>query len=131
MLTEAARPVTFEDVAERGRGQAGPAVIVEFLRDPASTSARGPIPRGVLLVGPPGTANADPARGRGRSQRAFFTISGSDFVESSSASAPRVRDMFEHAKKNRACFIISSTNRRRSAPSRRRLAAATTSASRP
>src|SRR5438094_240993 len=84
-------------------------VIVSFLRDPVKLlRLGGRIPRGVLLVGPPGTVKTLIARAvAGEANVPFFTISGSDFVEMFvGVGASRVRDMFEQAKKNATCIIF-------------------------
>jgi cell division protease FtsH len=109
LLTEAHGRVTFEDVAGVDEAKEDLEEIVEFLRDPRSSSASAArIPRGVLLVGPPGTGKTLIARAvAGEANVPFFTISGSDFVEMFvGVGASRVRDMFEQAKKNAPCIIF-------------------------
>src|ERR1700757_467973 len=108
-LTEAHRRRTFEDVAGVDEAKQDLQEIVEFLRDPGKFQRLGGrIPRGVLLVGPPGTGKTRIARGvAGEANVPFFTISGSDFVEMFvGVGASRVRDMFEQAKKNAPCIIF-------------------------
>ena len=83
--------------------------LVEFLRDPGKfQKLGGKIPRGVLMVGSPGTGKTLLARAiAGEAQVPFFTISGSDFVEMFvGVGASRVRDMFEQAKKHAPCIIF-------------------------
>ncbi len=109
MLTEAHGRVTFEDVAGVDEAKQDLQEIVEFLRDPGKFQRLGGrIPRGVLLVGPPGTGKTMIARAvAGEANVPFFTISGSDFVEMFvGVGASRVRDMFEQAKKNAPCIIF-------------------------
>lgn len=82
---------------------------MEFLKDPRKFSALGAhIPKGVLLFGPPGTGKTLLARAvAGEAGVAFFSISGSDFVEMFvGVGASRVRDLFEQAKKNAPCIIF-------------------------
>ena len=82
---------------------------MEFLRDPQKFQRLGGrIPKGALLVGPPGTGKALLARAiAGEANVPFFTISGSDFVEMFvGVGASRVRDMFELGKKNAPCIIF-------------------------
>src|SRR3954451_19011016 len=109
MLTEAHGRVTFEDVAGVDEAKQDLQEIVEFLRDPGKFQRLGGrIPRGVLLVGLPGTGKTLIARAvAGEANVPFFTISGSDFVEMFvGVGASRVRDMFEQAKKNAPCIIF-------------------------
>ncbi len=101
--------VTFNDVAgvEEAKGEVSE--IVDFLRDPAKFQRLGgKIPRGVLMVGSPGTGKTLLARAiAGEAKVPFFTISGSDFVEMFvGVGASRVRDMFEQAKKHAPCIIF-------------------------
>src|SRR3981189_1605919 len=108
MLTEAHGRVPFEDCAGVDEAKQDLQEIVEFLRDPGKFQRLGGrIPRGVLLLGPPGTRQQPLARAvAGEANVPFFTISGSDFVEMFvGVGASRVRDMFEQAKKN-APYII-------------------------
>ena len=109
MLTEAHGRVTFDDVAGIDEAKEDLQEIVEFLRDPQKFQRLGGrIPRGVLLVGSPGTGKTLTARAvAGEANVPFFTISGSDFVEMFvGVGASRVRDMFEQAKKNAPCIIF-------------------------
>ncbi len=101
--------VTFNDVAgvEEAKEEVGE--IVDFLRDPAKFQRLGgKIPRGVLMVGSPGTGKTLLAKAiAGEAKVPFFTISGSDFVEMFvGVGASRVRDMFEQAKKHAPCIIF-------------------------
>lgn len=109
MLTEQQGRVTFDDVAGIDEAKEELEEIVEFLRDPQKFSRLGgKIPKGALLVGPPGTGKTLLARAiAGEAGVAFFTISGSDFVEMFvGVGASRVRDMFEQAKKNAPCIVF-------------------------
>src|SRR5579883_1603852 len=101
--------VTFADVAgcEEAKEEVGE--LVEFLRDPSRfTKLGGKIPRGVLMVGSPGTGKTLLAKAiAGEAKVPFFSISGSDFVEMFvGVGAARVRDMFEQAKKHAPCIIF-------------------------
>ncbi len=101
--------VTFSDVAgvEEAKEEVGE--IVDFLRDPAKFQRLGgKIPKGVLMVGSPGTGKTLLARAiAGEAKVPFFTISGSDFVEMFvGVGASRVRDMFEQAKKHAPCIVF-------------------------
>ena len=101
--------VTFNDVAgvEEAKEEVGE--LVEFLRDPGKfQKLGGKIPRGVLMVGSPGTGKTLLAKAiAGEAKVPFFTISGSDFVEMFvGVGASRVRDMFEQAKKHAPCIIF-------------------------
>jgi len=109
MLTEDQVKVTFADVAgvEEAKDEVGE--LVEFLRDPGKfQKLGGKIPRGVLMVGSPGTGKTLLAKAiAGEAKVPFFTISGSDFVEMFvGVGASRVRDMFEQAKKHSPCIIF-------------------------
>ncbi|MDX2258027.1 MAG: ATP-dependent zinc metalloprotease FtsH [Hyphomicrobiaceae bacterium] len=109
LLTERHGRVTFEDVAGVDEAKSDLQEIVEFLRDPQKFQRLGGrIPRGCLLVGPPGPGKTLIARAvAGEANVPFFTISGSDFVEMFvGVGASRVRDMFEQAKKNAPCIIF-------------------------
>ena len=101
--------VTLDDVAgvEEAKDEVGE--LVDFLRDPSKFQALGgQIPRGVLMVGSPGTGKTLLAKAiAGEAKVPFFTISGSDFVEMFvGVGASRVRDMFEQAKKHSPCIIF-------------------------
>ncbi|OGT18701.1 MAG: ATP-dependent metalloprotease [Gammaproteobacteria bacterium RBG_16_57_12] len=109
MLGEDQIKVTFADVAGVEEAKDELAELVEFLRDPAKfQKLGGKIPRGVLMVGSPGTGKTLLARAiAGEAKVPFFTISGSDFVEMFvGVGASRVRDMFEQAKKHAPCIIF-------------------------
>ncbi|MBQ8301109.1 MAG: ATP-dependent zinc metalloprotease FtsH [Clostridia bacterium] len=114
--------VTFKDVAGADEEKAELEEIVEFLKNPhkfVSLGAR--IPKGVLLVGSPGTGKTLLAKAvAGEADVPFFSISGSDFVELYvGVGASRVRDLFEQAKKNRPCIVfideIDAVGRKRGA----------------
>ncbi|MGH8279552.1 MAG: ATP-dependent zinc metalloprotease FtsH [Gammaproteobacteria bacterium] len=109
MMGEDQVKVTFNDVAgvEEAKEEVGE--IVEFLRDPGKfQKLGGRIPRGVLMVGSPGTGKTLLAKAiAGEAKVPFFSISGSDFVEMFvGVGASRVRDMFEQAKKHAPCIIF-------------------------
>ncbi|MEO1767927.1 ATP-dependent zinc metalloprotease FtsH [Thiobacter sp. AK1] len=109
MLDESANTVTFADVAGCDEAKEEVAELVEFLRDPGRfQKLGGRIPRGVLMVGSPGTGKTLLAKAiAGEAKVPFFSISGSDFVEMFvGVGAARVRDMFEQAKKNAPCIIF-------------------------
>jgi cell division protease FtsH len=109
MLTEKAGRITFEDVAGIDESKQDVEEIVEFLRDPQKFQRLGgKIPKGVLLIGAPGTGKTLLARAiAGEANVPFFSISGSDFVEMFvGVGASRVRDMFEQAKKEAPCIIF-------------------------
>ena len=101
--------VTFDDVAGADEVKEELEEIVEFLKMPKKFNEIGAkIPKGVLLYGPPGTGKTLLARAvAGEAGVAFFSISGSDFVEMFvGVGASRVRDLFEQAKKNAPCIIF-------------------------
>ena len=109
MLTEKTGKITFKDVAGIDESKQELEEIIEFLRDPGKfQKLGGRIPKGVLLVGPPGCGKTLLARAiAGEADVPFFTISGSDFVEMFvGVGASRVRDMFEQGKKNAPCIIF-------------------------
>ncbi len=109
MLDESSNEVTFADVAGCEEAKEEVAELVEFLREPGKfQKLGGHIPRGVLMIGNPGTGKTLLARAiAGEAKVPFFTISGSDFVEMFvGVGAARVRDMFEQAKKNAPCIIF-------------------------
>jgi len=109
MLGEDQVKVTFNDVAGVEEAKEEVAELVEFLRDPGKfQKLGGKIPRGVLMVGSPGTGKTLLARAiAGEAKVPFFSISGSDFVEMFvGVGAARVRDMFEQAKKHSPCIIF-------------------------
>jgi cell division protease FtsH len=102
-------PVTFADVAGVEEAKEEVSELVEFLRNPAKfQKLGGHIPRGVLMVGSPGTGKTLLARAiAGEAKVPFFSISGSDFVEMFvGVGASRVRDMFDQAKKHAPCIIF-------------------------
>ena len=103
------RKITFEDVAGPDEEKEEMAEIVEFLKNPKKFLDLGArIPRGVLLIGSPGTGKTYLAKAvAGEAGVPFFSISGSDFVELYvGVGASRVRDTFEQAKKNAPCIIF-------------------------
>ena len=109
LLTEKQGKITFEDVAGIDEAKDELEEIIEFLRNPQKfQKLGGKIPKGVLLVGAPGTGKTLLARAvAGEANVPFFTISGSDFVEMFvGVGASRVRDMFEQGKKNAPCIIF-------------------------
>jgi len=109
MLDENQNQVTFADVAGVDEAKEEVGELVEFLRDPTKfQKLGGRIPRGVLMVGAPGTGKTLLARAiAGEAKVPFFSISGSDFVEMFvGVGAARVRDMFEQAKKNAPCIVF-------------------------
>ncbi len=109
MLDENQNQVTFADVAGVDEAKEEVAELVDFLRDPSKfQKLGGRIPRGVLMVGNPGTGKTLLARAiAGEAKVPFFSISGSDFVEMFvGVGAARVRDMFEQAKKNAPCIVF-------------------------
>ena len=109
MLDENTNPVTFADVAGVDEAKEEVSELVEFLRDPGKfQKLGGRIPRGVLMVGSPGTGKTLLARAiAGEAKVPFFSISGSDFVEMFvGVGAARVRDMFEQAKKSAPCIVF-------------------------
>ena len=109
LLGEDQVKVTFADVAGVDEAKEEVKELVDFLRDPTKFQhLGGRIPRGVLLVGSPGTGKTLLARAvAGEAKVPFFTISGSDFVEMFvGVGASRVRDMFEQAKKQAPCIIF-------------------------
>ena len=109
LLTEKVGRITFEDVAGIDEAKQELEEIVEYLKDPQKFQRLGgKIPKGVLLVGSPGTGKTLLARAiAGEANVPFFTISGSDFVEMFvGVGASRVRDMFEQGKKNAPCIIF-------------------------
>jgi cell division protease FtsH len=109
LLSESSRKVTFEDVAGIDEAKEELQEIVEFLKDPKKfTRLGGRIPKGVLLVGAPGTGKTLLARAiAGEAGVPFFSISGSDFVEMFvGVGASRVRDLFLQGKKSAPCIIF-------------------------
>ena len=109
MLDESNNNITFVDVAGCDEAKDEVQELVEFLRDPSKfQKLGGRIPRGVLMVGSPGTGKTLLAKAiAGEAKVPFFSISGSDFVEMFvGVGAARVRDMFETAKKHAPCIIF-------------------------
>jgi cell division protease FtsH len=109
LLGEDQVTVTFADVAGVEEAKEEVEEVVDFLKDPAKFQRLGgKIPKGVLMVGSPGTGKTLLARAiAGEAKVPFFTISGSDFVEMFvGVGASRVRDMFEQAKKQAPCIIF-------------------------
>ena len=109
LMEENTNKVTFDDVAGIDESKSELESIVQFLKNPKKfTKLGGRIPRGVLLVGSPGTRKTLLARAvAGEAGVPFYTISGSDFVEMFvGVGASRVRDLFNKAKKNSPCIIF-------------------------
>jgi cell division protease FtsH len=109
MLDENNNSITFADVAGCDEAKEEVQELVDFLKDPSKfQKLGGRIPRGVLMVGSPGTGKTLLAKAiAGEAKVPFFSISGSDFVEMFvGVGAARVRDMFEQAKKNAPCIIF-------------------------
>ncbi|MDA8090579.1 MAG: ATP-dependent zinc metalloprotease FtsH [Nitrospiraceae bacterium] len=109
LLSEKAVKLTFADVAGIEEAKDEVSEIIDFLKDPGKFSKLGGrIPKGVLLVGSPGTGKTLLAKAiAGEAGVPFFSISGSDFVEMFvGVGASRVRDLFEQAKKNAPCIIF-------------------------
>jgi cell division protease FtsH len=109
LISEKAVKVTFADVAGVEEAKDEVQEIIDFLKDPQKfQKLGGKIPKGVLLVGSPGTGKTLLAKAiAGEAGVPFFSISGSDFVEMFvGVGASRVRDLFEQAKKNAPCIIF-------------------------
>lgn len=109
LMSEDQIKTTFADVAGVDEAKEDVKELVEFLRDPSKFQRLGgKIPRGVLMVGQPGTGKTLLAKAiAGEAKVPFFSISGSDFVEMFvGVGASRVRDMFEQAKKQSPCIIF-------------------------
>ena len=109
LLTPTQKKATFKDVAGVEEAKVELQEIIEFLKDPQKfQKLGGKIPKGVLLIGSPGTGKTLLARAvAGEANVPFFTISGSDFVEMFvGVGASRVRDLFEQGKKNAPCIIF-------------------------
>ena len=109
MTDEAQNTITFADVAGCDEAKEEVQELVDFLRDPSKfQKLSGRIPKGVLMVGNPGTGKTLLAKAiAGEAKVPFFSISGSDFVEMFvGVGAARVRDMFENAKKHAPCIIF-------------------------
>src|SRR5438094_5810160 len=109
LLAKERNKTTFKDVAGINEAIEEVSELVEFLKDPKKFQRLGGrIPKGILMVGPPGTGKTLLAKAiAGEADAAFFSISGSDFVEMFvGVGASRVRDMFEQARKNTPCLIF-------------------------
>ena len=109
LLGENKTKVTFRDIAGVEEAREELEEVVDFLRDPKKFSRLGGrIPRGVILIGPPGTGKTVLAKAvAGEADAPFFFISGSEFVEMFvGVGASRVRDMFDQAKKNAPCIVF-------------------------
>lgn len=109
LVSEAQNKVTFQDVAGVEEAKEELSEVIEFLRDPKKfTRLGGKIPKGVLLMGGPGTGKTLLAKAvAGEANVPFFSISGSDFVEMFvGVGASRVRDLFIQGKKNAPCIIF-------------------------
>jgi cell division protease FtsH len=109
LLSESSNKVTFDDVAGIDEAKDDCEEIIAFLKDPKKFQRLGGrIPKGVLLMGSPGTGKTLLARAiAGEAGVPFFSISGSDFVEMFvGVGASRVRDLFEQGKKNAPCIIF-------------------------
>jgi cell division protease FtsH len=109
MLNKERNRTTFKDVAGVEEAKEEVSELVEFLKDPKKFQRLGGrIPKGILMVGAPGTGKTLLAKAiAGEADASFFSISGSDFVEMFvGVGASRVRDMFEQARKNTPCLIF-------------------------
>ena len=109
LLAKERNKTTFKDVAGIEEAMEEVSELVEFLKDPKKFQRLGGrIPKGVLMIGPPGTGKTLLAKAiAGEADAAFFSISGSDFVEMFvGVGASRVRDMFEQARKNVPCLVF-------------------------
>lgn len=122
IVKDSGKKLTFADVAGLKEEKEEMQEIVDFLKSPRKYLALGArIPKGILMVGPPGTGKTYLSRAcAGEAGVPFYTISGSDFVEMFvGVGASRVRDLFEEAKKNSPCIVfideIDAVGRRRGA----------------
>ncbi len=109
LLAKERNKTTFKDIAGIDEAIDEVTELVDFLKDPKKFQRLGGrIPKGILMVGPPGTGKTLLAKAiAGEADAAFFSISGSDFVEMFvGVGASRVRDMFEQARKNTPCLIF-------------------------
>ncbi len=109
MLAKDKNKITFKDVAGVNEAKEELTEVVDFLKDPRKfQKLGGRIPKGILMVGAPGTGKTLLAKAiAGEADASFFSISGSDFVEMFvGVGASRVRDMFEQARKNTPCLIF-------------------------
>jgi cell division protease FtsH len=122
MVKDSSKKITFADVAGLKEEKEEMQEIVDFLKHPRKYLALGArIPKGILMVGPPGTGKTYLSKAcAGEAGVPFYTISGSDFVEMFvGVGASRVRDLFEEAKKNSPCIVfideIDAVGRKRGA----------------
>jgi len=109
LLAKERNKTTFKDVAGIEEAIEEVSELVDFLKDPKKFQRLGGrIPKGVLMIGPPGTGKTLLAKAiAGEADAAFFSISGSDFVEMFvGVGASRVRDMFEQARRNTPCLVF-------------------------
>jgi cell division protease FtsH len=109
LLAKERNKTTFKDVAGVEEAIQEVSELVEFLKDPKKFQRLGGrIPKGILMIGPPGTGKTLLAKAiAGEADAAFFSISGSDFVEMFvGVGASRVRDMFEQARRNTPCLVF-------------------------
>ena len=109
LLTEDRQQTTFDDVAGADEAKEELEEIIDFLKDPQKFQRLGGrIPKGILMVGPPGTGKTHLARAvAGEAEVPFYSISGSDFVEMFvGVGASRVRDLFEQGKANAPCIVF-------------------------
>jgi len=109
LLAKDKNKITFKDVAGADEAKEEVSELVEFLKDPKKfQKLGGRIPKGILMVGAPGTGKTLLAKAiAGEADATFFSISGSDFVEMFvGVGASRVRDMFEQARKNTPCLVF-------------------------
>jgi cell division protease FtsH len=109
LLAKDRNKTTFKDVAGIEEAIEEVSELVEFLKDPKKFQRLGGrIPKGILMIGPPGTGKTLLAKAiAGEADAAFFSISGSDFVEMFvGVGASRVRDMFEQARRNTPCLVF-------------------------
>ena len=109
MMSKEKNKITFKDVAGVEEAKEEVSELVEFLKDPKKfQKLGGRIPKGILMVGAPGTGKTLLAKAiAGEADASFFSISGSDFVEMFvGVGASRVRDMFDQARKNTPCLIF-------------------------
>jgi cell division protease FtsH len=109
LLAKERNKTTFKDVAGIDEAIEEVSELVEFLKDPKKFQRLGGrIPKGILMIGPPGTGKTLLAKAiAGEADAAFFSISGSDFVEMFvGVGASRVRDMFEQARRNTPCLVF-------------------------
>ncbi len=122
MMQDSDKKITFADVAGLEEEKAELSEVVDFLKEPKKYIDLGArIPKGILMVGPPGTGKTYLTKAvAGEAKVPFFSISGSDFVEMFvGVGASRVRDLFEQAKKNAPCIVfideIDAVGRKRGA----------------